>query len=102
MNAMIDLNTIIAFVLGSGGILSVSSWIKWRDSKQNRKLLTEDTSLTRLEEENKRQKKRADEAEESEDQMRKERNRANELAAHYKGRLIQAGLLEVDTDDDQR
>lgn len=99
---MIDLNAIFAFVLGSGGILSVSSWIKWRDSKSNRKLMTEETSLTRLEEENKRQKKRADDAEENEDNMRKERNRASELAAHYKGRLIQAGLLEVDTDDDRK
>jgi hypothetical protein len=96
---MINLDTIFAFVLGSGGILSVSSWIKWRDSKQNRKLLTEETSLTRLENENKRAVKRADDAEASEDKMRKALNKQSDLAAAYRRKLIELGQIEVNADD---
>ena len=91
---MIDVNTIVGALLGSGGILSVGGYIKYRDWSRTNKLKLEDTSITRLEKENKDARARADQAEADEDKMRDSRDRWREFAASYRGRLIQANLLD--------
>jgi hypothetical protein len=96
----VDVNTIVGALIGSGGILSVGGWIKYRDWKRKDKLAREDTSITRLEKENIAARARADSAEADEEKAKTERDRWRELAMLYKGRLIQAGLLNPDDTDD--
>lgn len=98
---MISPDTIVGLIFGAGGIGSVAGWIKYRDWANKTRLAKEDTSITRLQDENKAARKRADEAEADEEKAKQERDRWRELAMLYKGRLIQAGLLNPgDSDDD--
>lgn len=94
-----SIDTIVGLIFGSAGIGSVGGWIKYRDWARKNKLAQEDTSITRLEKENKRALERADKAEQDEEAMRIQRDAARDLASTYKGMLIQAGLLKVDPDD---
>lgn len=96
---MISVDTIVGLIFGAGGIGSVTGWIKYRDWARKAKLNVEENTLTRLEQENRRAVKRADDAEASEDRMRVERDKARDSASQYKGMLIQAGLLKVDPHD---
>jgi hypothetical protein len=103
---MINLDVLIGLVFGAGGIFSVSGFIKYRDWSRNSKLKLEDTHVTRLEEENKRALKRADDAEERADkaeekeaQLRERIAKQSDQIAEYRGRLIQANLLRVNPDD---
>lgn len=95
-----SVDTIVGLIFGAGGIGSVGGWIKYRDWSRKNKLAVEDTSITRLEKENIAARARADKAEADEDAAKKRADKWHELAMLYKGRLIQAGLLEVDHDDE--
>lgn len=97
---MISVDTIVGLIFGAGGIGSVGGWIKYRDWKRKYQLAKEDTSITRLEKENIAARARADKAEEDEEKAKQDRDKWRELAMLYKGRLIQAGLLEVDDSND--
>lgn len=98
---MMDINTIVGALIGSGGILSVGGFIKYRDWRSKDRLLKEDTSITRLEKENIAARKRADEAEADEERAKKLADKWHEQAMLYKGMLIQAGLLKPGDTDDQ-
>lgn len=91
---MISPDTIVGLIFGAGGIGSVAGWIKYRDWANKTKLAKEDTSITRLEAENKAARARADKAEADEEAAKDQADHWRELAMLYKGRLIQAGLLK--------
>jgi hypothetical protein len=89
----VSVDTIVGLIFGAGGIGSVGGFIKYRDWARKNKLAIEDTSITRLQDENKAARARADKAEQDEDSMRDQRDSWRELAALYRSRLIQANLL---------
>lgn len=97
---MINLDTVLGVVFGAGGLGGLAGYMKFRDwSKKNRWEGGENT-IARLEKENARAVKRADDAEENEQRLRVRLGKQADQIAEYRGMLIQAGLLKVIPDDD--
>lgn len=96
---MVNLDTLLGILFGAGGIFSVTGFIKYRDWSKNSKLRLEENHLTRLENENKRAAQDAANLENENRDLRKRLNQALDDVAMYRGRLIQAGLLEVKPND---
>lgn len=94
------INAIIGAVFGAGGIGGVAGWIKLRDSRAKNRLETGATTIDRLEKENIRAVKRADDAEAAEERLRERNRELYDELNRYRGILIQHRLLPERTPDD--
>lgn len=86
------IETFTTLILGAGGggtVLGVL--LKWKDSNRKARVEDEDTMVNRLEAENKRALKRADDAEAESDRYRKERDTALDKASSLRRRIIELG-----------
>jgi hypothetical protein len=93
------MNETLALLLGVGGAGGLAGifniYLSWRNNKASR----EETLIQRLNSETKRQQDRADEAETDADKLRHQRDRAREMAAQYRSRLIALGENPPPADD---
>ena len=93
-----DLLPILLGAGGAGGIAGLISAISnWRDKIHVR----EETLIVRLNAGNKAQADRADRAEADCEKLRKQRDRARDLASRYHSRMLVAGM-EVDESEFER
>lgn len=93
------MNEVLALLLGAGGAGGlaglVNAYISFRDKNSTR----EETLIQRLNTESKKQQERADEAERESDLLRQQRDKARELVAFYRGKLISLGEEVPPLDD---
>lgn len=93
------LDQLLAALLGVGGSGALAAlWNVVRAARKG-KLEDEETLIVRLNNENKKQQKKADDAEIEADKMRKQRNRASDQAARYRRRLISLGIDDGGLED---
>lgn len=96
------LQIVIGAVFGSGAATLIATVARVIEGRRKGNIESEDSVMSRLESENRNQRLRADEAEKESEQYRKEKHRAENLAALYERTLIKNGIpLPVDGTSDE-
>lgn len=91
--------SLVLLFLGGGSAGAIGAIVRlWMAARKGR-LDDEGTLLERLNKEAARQGKRADAAEHDADGLRRQRDRARDLASRYRHQLVQAGVTGLDPPD---
>jgi hypothetical protein len=94
------MNELLAVLLGAGGAGGLAGLINVLISYRDKSVNREETLIQRLNQDSKQQGERADRAEVEAEKMRRQRDRARELAARYRAMLIANGVDQLPAADD--